>query len=96
MIKKTKNSRKKTFTVLVIFFIFFFSILELSLRVLLPRHFVSNNSIFFNTRTFKDYIPNSSFYTFSSKYDNFKPTLNKINSIGLRGPEISKKINIEF
>lgn len=91
MIKKTKNSRKKTFTVLVIFFIFFFSILELSLRVLLPRHFVSNNSIFFNTRTFKDYIPNSSFYTFSSKYDNFKPTLNKINSIGLRGPEISKK-----
>lgn len=89
--KKKENSRNKTFTVLSIFFMCFFLILEFTLRVLMPRHFISSDSIYFNAETFKDYVPDNSFYTFPSKYDKFKPILNKINSIGLRGPEISKK-----
>lgn len=91
MIKKNKNFKKKTFIGLTFFYLVLFLMLEIILRVLLPKHFVNNDSINFNAITFKDYVPNNSFFTFPSKYDNFKPTLNKINSIGLRGPEILPK-----
>lgn len=42
-------------------------------------------------RVYKDLIPNSSFLKRPSAYDSFSPVENKINSMGIRGPEILQK-----
>ena len=45
----------------------------------------------YNSKTYKDYIPNSIFYRKPSKNDEFKTIENIINSNGIRGLEIKSK-----
>ena len=85
-----KNPKKILFS----FFLFFLFFLELMLRVFIPLHFIEKDYIMYNKFYFKSYKENSKFIKKPSKYDSdFKNVINKINSIGIRGPEINKKQN---
>ena len=91
--KKSNPNRKKLFLFLSTIIILFFLLIEFILRLSLPYHFIDNENTIFNKLTYKSKKPNITFKTYSSKFDNFKPVINEINSLGIRGKEISAKKN---
>ena len=93
---KSNPNRKKLFLFLSTLIILFFLLIEFILRLLLPYHFIDSENTIFNELTYKSKKPNITYKTYSSKFDNFKPIINEINSLGIRGKEISAKKNIEY
>lgn len=83
-----ESNPKKTSLILLLIFVI---LIEFLLRLFFPPHLVFQGSIVPNELYFKNYLSNNVFITYPSKYDSFKPTINKINSIGIRGPELEKK-----
>lgn len=94
LIKEEKSwfekNPKKTILFLVSFGLIF---IEILIRLFFPSHLISRNNIVFNENYYKNYKNNIEFITYPSSQDSFKPVLNKINSIGIRGPELSSKSN---
>jgi len=69
----------------------FVILIEFLVRLFFPPHLIERKNIVPNELYFKNYRNNIEFVTYPDKSDNFKPTNNKINSIGVRGPELAKK-----
>ena len=83
-----EDNPKKTSLVL---FLISVMILEVLLRLFFPPHLLDKKYIVASELYFKNYLSDIEFITYPSKFDNFKPVINKINSIGIRGPELQKK-----
>ena len=84
-----ESNPKKT---LLIMWLIFVIIIEFLLRLFSPPHLLDKKHIVANELYFKNYVSSIEFVTYPSEFDNFKPVINKINSIGVRGPELQKKI----
>lgn len=84
-------------TVLVCVFVVFFFFLELGVRIFNritspPEATLSYKEKHFRNRWISiDNVPNNTFIHPPSHFDSFKPVVNNINSMGIRGPEIAKK-----
>lgn len=98
--------RKKTnfcINILLVFFSIIFSLIlsEIFLRFLEIKNLKIMNtegkSILLSSPEYHhDYRPNQVFTNYSSKYDEFGPVENVINSFGIRGPEIPEKEDGEY
>ena len=82
-----KNTKKTSLIILIIFIV----IIEIILRLFFPPHLLDQKHIVANELYFKNYLSNIEFVTYPSEFDNFEPVTNRVNSIGVRGPELQKK-----
>lgn len=83
-----ENNSKKALLIILLIFVM---LVEVLLRLFFPSHLIDLKRVVPSELYFKNYLSNIEFVTYPSKFDSFKPVTNRINSIGIRGPELEEK-----